>query len=244
LNRELATLRRLLRLAYKWKIIGRVPVIQLFRGENAREFVLSYEQEKLYLDTAQGDLRDVALLMLDTGLRIGEALHLQWRDVHLAPVNGAKYGYLTVRAVIAKNSKSRNVPLSARVLDMLNGREPAESGYVFHRPDGRRLAQTWLNEKHREIRALLKMPEEFVPHSFRHTFGTRLGESGADVFTIMRLMGHSSVTVSQRYVHPSPESVERAFARLEAMNGAKRREVGIPVGIPVETGDASVRQVV
>jgi len=44
-NRELATLRRLLRLAYEWKIINRVPRIRLLRGEGSREFVLSYAQE-------------------------------------------------------------------------------------------------------------------------------------------------------------------------------------------------------
>ena len=47
---------------------------------------------------------------------------------------------------------------------------------------------------------------------------TRLGEAGVDAFTIMRITGHSSVTVSQKYVHPSPESIERAFAKLEALN--------------------------
>ena len=47
---------------------------------------------------------------------------------------------------------------------------------------------------------------------------TRLGEAGADPFTLMRFAGHSSVTVSHRYVHPSPEVLERAFERLEAMN--------------------------
>jgi hypothetical protein len=45
-NRELATLRRLLRLAPEWKIIDRVPRIRLLRGEHVREFVLSYSQEK------------------------------------------------------------------------------------------------------------------------------------------------------------------------------------------------------
>ena len=45
-----------------------------------------------------------------------------------------------------------------------------------------------------------------------------MGEAGADAFTIMKLMGHSTVTVSQRYVHPSPEAVELAFERLTAMN--------------------------
>ena len=51
---------------------------------------------------------------------------------------------------------------------------------------------------------------------------TRLGEAGADAFIIiMRIAGHSSVTVSQRYVHPTPEGMERAFERLEDLNAAK-----------------------
>ena len=58
-------------------------------------------------------------------------------------------------------------------------------------------------------------------HSLRHTMLTRLGEAGADAFTIMRIAGHSSVTVSQRYVHPTPEGMERAFERLENLNAMK-----------------------
>jgi hypothetical protein len=50
---------------------------------------------------------------------------------------------------------------------------------------------------------------------------TRLGESGADAFTIMRIAGQSSVTVSQRYVHPTPEGLERAFERLQTLNRVK-----------------------
>ena len=55
-----------------------------------------------------------------------------------------------------------------------------------------------------------------MPHSLRHTFGTRLGEAGADAFTIMKLMGHSTITVSQRYVHPSTDALERAIGKLSA----------------------------
>jgi hypothetical protein len=47
---------------------------------------------------------------------------------------------------------------------------------------------------------------------------TRLGEAGVDAFTIMRIAGHSSITVSQRYVHPSPAALERAFEKLENLN--------------------------
>ncbi len=47
---------------------------------------------------------------------------------------------------------------------------------------------------------------------------TRPGEAGADTFTIKRIAGHSSITVSERYVHPTPEGLERAFERLESFN--------------------------
>jgi hypothetical protein len=50
---------------------------------------------------------------------------------------------------------------------------------------------------------------------------TRLGEAGADAFTIMRIAGHGSVTVSQRSVHPTPAGMERAFERLEQLNQDK-----------------------
>ena len=76
------------------------------------------------------------------------------------------------------------------------------------------------------MRRLLGLPKDFVIHSLRHTMLTRLGEAGVDAFTIKQIAGHSSVTVSQRYVHPTPESMERAFARLEELN-EKARSVRI-----------------
>jgi integrase len=146
--------------------------------------------------------------------------------------------YLTVRAGKSKNSKSRNVPLSARVVEILKRRGPG-TGYVFHRQDGQPLDQTWLNQQHVAVRVRLKLPAAFVPHSLGYTYGTRFGESGVDAFTIMKLMGHSSVVVSQRYVHPSPEFVEKAIDRLEALNQRYKQAQGIPLGIPVETNIVS-----
>ena len=72
-----------------------------------------------------------------------------------------------------------------------------------------------VNHAHERVRDVLGLPAEFVLHSLRHTFGTRLGEAGTDAFTIMRIMGHSTITVSQRYVHPTPETMENAFVALE-----------------------------
>jgi integrase len=81
-----------------------------------------------------------------------------------------------------------------------------------------------VNHAHERVRDVLGLPKEFVLHSLRHTFGTRLGEAGADAFTIMRIMGHSTITVSQRYVHPTPETMENAFVALEfATHEAERK---------------------
>jgi hypothetical protein len=76
-----------------------------------------------------------------------------------------------------------------------------------------------------------------VVHSLRHTMLTRIGLLGVDAFTIMRIAGHSSITISQRYVHPSPESVERAFEKLEVSNQPPRRMgPGIELGIAGKNG--------
>jgi integrase len=86
-NRALATLRRALRLAYEWKLINRVPKIRLRKNaERSREYVLPWADEARYLGAARQPLREVALLILNTGLRLGEALNLQWADIHKEPV--------------------------------------------------------------------------------------------------------------------------------------------------------------
>jgi len=180
--------------------------------------VLSYALEDAYFETAPRQLKDAAMLMLDTGLRVGEARVVSWPDIHLEPVGDARLGYVHVRSGKSKNAK-RNVPLTARVRSMLlTRRAAAKSRYVFADADGIGPVSIYtLEGQHSRVRKALNIPE-CVIHSFRHTFGTRLGESGADAFTIMRIMGHSSVTVSQKYVHPTPEGMERAFKRFEAMN--------------------------
>jgi hypothetical protein len=80
---------------------------------------------------------------------------------------------------------------------------------------------TSIDHQHDDVRDTLKLSKEFVVHPLRHTMLTRLGEAGADAFTIMKIAGHSSVTVSQRYVHPTPEGMERAFERVQTLNAAK-----------------------
>lgn len=225
-NRQLATLRRALRLAHEWRVLDRLPRIRLLPGEKNREFVLSREQESKYLNAAPQPLRDAALLILDTGLRVGEAVGLRWDDIHLDPVGDGKLGYLHVGGGKSRNAK-RNVSLTARVRKMLRGHSRDQgSPWVFPGEGENPFVVTSLDHQHRKVRGALKLPADFVIHSLRHTMLTRLGEAGVDAFTIMRIAGHSSITISQRYGHPSPESVERAFARLEAPTRPLRGKKG------------------
>jgi len=236
-NRELATLRRLLRLAHEWREIQRVPKIRLLTGERVRDFVLSRKQEEIYLAACPQPLQDIAVLMLETGLRIGEALHLEWADITLDPVNRARFGFLRVREGKSKNAR-RIIPLTDRAAAMLRergegqeleaarlraaGKETHAITFVFANRDGEAYQGTSINHLHRDACApkiegkrRQLFPADFVMHSLRHTMLTRLGESGVDAFTIMRIAGHSSIVVSQRYIHPTPEAVERAFERLQ-----------------------------
>ena len=65
----------------------------------------------------------------------------------------------------------------------------------------------------------------FEVYCFRHTALTRRGEAGADAFAIQRIAGHSSVLISQRYQHPTPERIESAFTALESYNRRKESEL-------------------
>ena len=85
---------------------------------------------------------------------------------------------------------------------------PTESGHI---------EPSSLKKQH--IRALkLSNVRPFVLYSLRHTFLTRLGESGCDVWTLARIAGRSSIAISARYVHPSEDAVLTAMARLGGHN--------------------------
>jgi len=97
-------LRRMLRLAQEWKLLDRVPRIHLLRGERQRDFVLSHRGETEYLNAAPQPLKDVAILILETGVRPGEAANLQWSDVYLQPAVHAELGYIAIRKGKSKNT--------------------------------------------------------------------------------------------------------------------------------------------
>ncbi len=97
-----------------------------------------------------------------------------------------------------------------RSLDLLEGMQAdAADQWVFSNGRGRPWANSHLEHVHKRVREALKLPADFVLHSLRHTMLTRLGEAGVDVFTLMRIAGHASIGMSQRYVHPSSDAVKK-----------------------------------
>jgi integrase len=168
----------------------------------------------------------VAILILESGVRPGEAVGLRWADVRLQTAVHARYGYIVIRAGKSRNAK-RNLRLTARAAEMLKARKSQTSSEWVFTGDGAAapILGTSLDHQHADVRTALKLSADFVIHSLRHTMLTRLGEAGAEAFAIMKIAGHSSVTVSQRYVHPTPAGMEeRAFERLENLNRAKFQE--------------------
>ena len=114
----------------------------------------------------------------------------------------------------------------ARVRALLEARKAeSNSPGVFGGEVTRPMLSSSLDHLHKKLKQLLKMQGEFVLHSLRHTYGTRLGEAEANALTSMRARGYSSATVSRHYVHLTSEALERAVERLESFN---QRAANIP----------------
>ena len=122
-------------------------------------------------------LRDVATMILDTGMRPGEAAALEWKHVRLEPAAASKFGHVRIPGGKSKNAK-RNLSLTARVAAMLTVRKSGAGRFVFPGASGVPFLVSSLDHQHTEFRLLLGLPLEFVVHSLRHTMLTRLGESG------------------------------------------------------------------
>ncbi len=242
-NRDLATLRRMLNVARLWKVIPAVPIIRLLPGERGHERVLTHKEEDIYLNAAPLLLRQFATIMLDTGMRPEEITRLRWEYVHLEPVNGSRFGYLHNPTGKTKHAK-RNLSLTARVQSLLTMRHEAAgklaSGWVFPSRDLKRpnehMSYAVIDTQHgRTLESLNAKGSNGEPpktpitpfriYDLRHTCLTRLGEANADPYTIQKIAGHASILISQRYVHPTPERLEDAFAKLEVYNQAKVEEL-------------------
>src|SRR6267378_3875989 len=214
-NCGLRTLRRALALAYQWGKLDKPAKITLAKGEKQRERVLGDAEAEAYLAACPQPWRDAATVMLGTGLRPSEVFSLRWERIHL---NG-KGGMLQISDGKSKAAK-RMLPMVPRVYATLKARhDDEETGWVFpaDTPSGHLEGYSAKNQHAVAIKnaRLNDKPLKVFPHyTLRHTALTNLGTSGCDVFTLAKIAGHSSITTTQKYIHPQADAIERAFAAL------------------------------
>jgi integrase len=223
-NNTVRALRRMLRLAVEWGVLESAPQIKMLPGERHRERVVTPNEEARYLAAAPEPLASIAAVLVDTGMRPEECFRLCWEAVTW--ING-RHGTLFVAH--GKTPAARRVlPLTPRVRAILEARweragKPVE-GWVWPAPTrSEHIEVSSLRKQHAKAFELvakeaaknnLRPVTPFVLYSLRHTFLTRLGESGCDVWTLARIAGHSQIGISSRYVHPSEDAMFAAMSRL------------------------------
>jgi integrase len=217
INCGLRTLRRAVYLAAEWGRLDRKPKITLAKGERQRERVLTDAEISTYLAVCGQPWRDAATIILGTGSRPGEVFALRWEHVLLNCQGGL------IQIVAGKSRAARRLlPMVPIVYDALNARHEAEGrptdGWVFQSKSkcGHFEGSTAKGQHARALKDSKVKP--FEPYCLRHTALTRLAEAGCDAFTLARIAGHSSITITQRYCHPQADAIERAFSRLGGHN--------------------------
>jgi hypothetical protein len=132
------------------------------------------------------------------------------------------------KALGSRTSPSAENPSSSKTLPFISARSTASAtapGLLNFPPRQSKVPPTrsghfeksTLKKQHKKALRLSRV-RPFVLYSLRHTFLTRLGESGCDAWTLARIAGHSSVAMSARYVHPSEDAVLLALDRLSGHN--------------------------
>jgi integrase len=227
-NSSLQVLRRILHLATEWGVIERVPRIKMLPGERHREHVVTFEEEVRYLAVAAPLLASVATVLADSGMRPDECHRLRWEAITWS--NGRNGTMLVTHG---KTTAARRVlPMTPRVRAVLKRRwdsagSPSEGWVWPAATKGEHIDRSSLKKQHHNaVRASHVRP--FVLYSFRHTFLTRLGESGCDAWTLARIAGHSSISMSARYVHPSEDAVLSAVERLTGGHKIGHNDITTP----------------
>lgn len=200
-NRLLAILRRVANLAERWgwtsEPLGRR--VDLVPGELPREVYVTPTHVRALAAAAEPLTRDVILFAALTGLRRSEILRLQPADVR---------GSSVVVNSHSKSGRPRVVPMPPEAARIARRRVPFAIGVPL------------LTKRFNAARQAAGLPHLRL-HDLRHAFGTWLAETGADGPTIRDVMGHSSLTVTSRYLQSATESARRAVDRLPRLGSGR-----------------------
>ena len=161
------------------------------------------QDAKPHVETGTGRwLLPIVRVNVYLGLRAGELVNLRWADVDF------DRGTLTVRCTedfTTKAGKDRTIPLAAPAQLVLCSL-PRRGEFVFPNHSGTQLHRKYLSRRFKHFARLANLPEFVNFHTTRHTAASWLAERGASIEAIRLFLGHSSVSVTQRYMHLAPNA--------------------------------------
>jgi integrase len=220
-NKEMQVLSSMFTLALEKGLIASRPRTTMFRVCGERVRYLTSDEEKVLFQKLDGCewLKGIVLFALHTGMRRGEICGLQWFDLNF------ERGLIHVRNT--KNGKDRLIPMNATVRTLL-GNQAKTSTYVFPSP---RTKERLVEIKYSFVRAVkaAKIPDLRF-HDLRHTAATRMGDAGADAFTLAAIFGWSDIRMAMRYTHAMEDAKRRA---VEAIAVGSKRNASETPAIPV-----------
>lgn len=176
----------------------------------------------------QRELRDRAILELlySSGLRVGELVGLNSNQIDLD---------LGIVRVMGKGRKERIVPVGTQAISSLKAylEERGEilgEGPLFVNSKGERLSARSVGRLVKNYSKRCGIYRRISPHSLRHTFATHLLDAGADLREIQEMLGHASLSTTQRYIHLSlgklMEVYDRTHPRSFKKAGQKAKSEG------------------
>lgn len=188
--------------------------IKLRKEPNGRIRVLSKEEERnvvnLLRDSKHGERRyyfaevaDLVEVLLDAGMRVGEALNLKYEDIDF------ENNLLTIW--INKGDRPRSIPMTKRARSILQSRQADNPVKVFS-VKSYQVSTAW-NYARREMG--LEGDSQFVPHALRHTCASRMVNAGVDLYLVKEILGHSTIQITERYAHLAPHKLSSAVSALE-----------------------------
>lgn len=193
-NRDLACLRTFLNWCNRNGTLQSVPYIKLLPEDSHIIRPVTAEEEVEYFLKADPELAKLSRLILETGMRPGEVFN---------PKTQWHENYVYITEGKTKYAR-RTIPLSERAKAVAN----AAFG-ISHQVAMRR---------HKALGVGFRL------YDLRHTFGTRMAMAGVDLMTLRELMGHSSITMTQKYCHPNAAHKVAAIQKMEDFNENQRNE--------------------
>jgi integrase/recombinase XerD len=187
------------------KLKEQQKVVQTFTAQHVHRFI-----HWKSANSNERRLHSLILLLLDTGLRIEEALTLRKDQVDLEN---------TLLTVNGKGNKQRVIPISLELRKRLfRHLQDNEYSFVFCTRDGARLSQDNVRRDMRNLAARLGITGVRVSaHTFRHCFAVNYIRNGGDVFRLQRMLGHSTLEMTRRYVNLQTEDLQAVHNRLSLL---------------------------